>query len=120
MFWSVCRTNNCQYCQGHQEGKLLRAGQKEDEIAALDGDWSEFTSAQQAAFAFARTGATSRANSNSASSTHRFMTSSSLSGASRGRKSAAFRPRTFVRGSPGIGEPRTKVRGRLAGLLYSM
>jgi hypothetical protein len=54
LFWIVCRTNNCQYCQGHQEGKLLRAGQKEDEIAALDGDWSEFTPAQQAAFAFAR------------------------------------------------------------------
>lgn len=54
LFWIVCRANNCQYCQGHQEGKLLRAGQKEDEIAALDGDWSEFTPAQQAAFAFAR------------------------------------------------------------------
>ena len=54
LFWLVCRANNCQYCQGHQEGKLLRAGQKEDEIAALDGDWSEFTVAQQTAFAFAR------------------------------------------------------------------
>ena len=27
---------------------------KEEEIAALDGDWSEFTPAQRAAFAFAR------------------------------------------------------------------
>ncbi|VTR95032.1 carboxymuconolactone decarboxylase : Uncharacterized protein OS=Singulisphaera acidiphila (strain ATCC BAA-1392 / DSM 18658 / VKM B-2454 / MOB10) GN=Sinac_2543 PE=4 SV=1 [Gemmata massiliana] len=54
LFWIVCRTNNCQYCQGHQESKLLRAGQKEDEIAALDGDWKSFTEAQQAAFAFAR------------------------------------------------------------------
>ncbi len=54
LFWIVCRANNCQYCQGHQEGKLLRAGQKEDEIAALDGDWKEFTPAQQAAFAFTR------------------------------------------------------------------
>ena len=54
LFWIVCRANNCQYCQGHQEGKLLRAGQKEDEIAALDGDWSEFTAGQRAAFAFAR------------------------------------------------------------------
>ncbi len=54
LFWIVCRANNCQYCQGHQEGKLLRAGQKEDEIAALDGDWREFTAAQQTAFAFAR------------------------------------------------------------------
>lgn len=54
MFWIVCRTNNCQYCQGHQESKLLNAGQKDDAIAALDGDWSEFTPAQQTAFAFAR------------------------------------------------------------------
>jgi hypothetical protein len=54
LFWLVSRANNCQYCQGHQESKLLRAGQKEDQIAALDGDWSEFTAAQRAAFAFAR------------------------------------------------------------------
>jgi alkylhydroperoxidase family enzyme len=54
MFWIVCRTNNCQYCQGHQESKLLRAGQKEDAIAALDGDWAGFTPAERAAFAFAR------------------------------------------------------------------
>ncbi len=54
LFWIVSRTNNCQYCMGHQESKLLGAGLKEDEIAALDGDWSEFTPAQRAAFAFAR------------------------------------------------------------------
>jgi alkylhydroperoxidase family enzyme len=54
LFWVVCRTNNCQYCQGHQEWGLAGAGMKEDEIAALDGDWSEFTPAQQAALAFAR------------------------------------------------------------------
>lgn len=54
LFWLVCRANNCQYCQGHQESKLLRAGQTEDQIAALDGDWAEFTEAQRAAFAFAR------------------------------------------------------------------
>ena len=54
LFWLVCRANNCQYCQGHQESKLLRAGQKEDDIAALDGDWTVFPAAQQAAFAFAR------------------------------------------------------------------
>lgn len=54
LFWIVCRANNCQYCQGHQENKLLRAGQSEDQIAALDGDWAEFTPAQRAAFAFAR------------------------------------------------------------------
>jgi alkylhydroperoxidase family enzyme len=54
LFWIVSRTNNCQYCLGHQEGKLLAAGLKEDEIAALDGDWLEFTPAQRTAFAFAR------------------------------------------------------------------
>ncbi len=54
LFWIVSRTNNCQYCMGHQESKLLTAGLKEDEIAALDGDWSEFTPAQRDAFAFAR------------------------------------------------------------------
>ncbi|MBX9627455.1 MAG: carboxymuconolactone decarboxylase family protein [Gemmataceae bacterium] len=54
LFWIVCRANNCQYCQGHQEGKLLRDGQTEDQIAALDGDWAEFTPAKRAAFAYAR------------------------------------------------------------------
>jgi alkylhydroperoxidase family enzyme len=54
LFWIVSRTNNCQYCLGHQESKLLGAGLKEEEIAALDGDWSEFTPAQRSAFAFAR------------------------------------------------------------------
>ena len=54
LFWIVSRTNNCQYCLGHQESKLLGAGLKEEQIAALDGDWSEFTPAQRAAFAFAR------------------------------------------------------------------
>jgi alkylhydroperoxidase family enzyme len=54
LFWIVSRTNNCQYCLGHQESKLLAAGLKEDEIAALDGDWAGFTPAQRAAFAFVR------------------------------------------------------------------
>jgi alkylhydroperoxidase family enzyme len=54
LFWIVSRTNNCQYCLGHQEGKLLGAGMVEDEIACLDGDWSEFTPAEQAAFRLAR------------------------------------------------------------------
>ena len=54
LFWIVSRTNNCQYCLGHQESKLLAAGLNEETIAALDGDWSEFTPAQRSAFAFAR------------------------------------------------------------------
>lgn len=53
LFWLVSRANNCQYCQGHQESKLLRAGMKEDEIAALDSDWNAFGEAQKVAFAFA-------------------------------------------------------------------
>src|SRR5436190_1534753 len=54
LFWIVSRTNNCQYCLGHQESKLLAAGLKEDDIAALDGDWSDATPARRAAYAFAR------------------------------------------------------------------
>lgn len=54
LFWIVSRTNNCQYCLGHQESKLLGAGMTEDEIAALDGDWSQHTPPQQTAYAFAR------------------------------------------------------------------
>lgn len=54
LFWIVSRTNNCQYCLGHQESKLLGAGMTEDEIAALDGDWSQHTPAQRMAYAFAR------------------------------------------------------------------
>lgn len=54
LFWIVSRTNNCQYCLGHQESKLLGAGMTEDEIAALDGDWAEHTPAQRAAYTFAR------------------------------------------------------------------
>jgi alkylhydroperoxidase family enzyme len=54
LFWIVCRSNNCQYCLGHQESKLLNSGMTEDEIAALDGDWSEFTPRERSAYAFAR------------------------------------------------------------------
>jgi alkylhydroperoxidase family enzyme len=54
LFWIVSRTNNCQYCLGHQESKLLAAGMTEDQIAALDGDWGLYSPAEQAAFAFAR------------------------------------------------------------------
>ena len=54
LFWIVSRTNNCQYCIGHQESKLLGAGLSEDEIASLDGDWLRHTPAERAAFAFAR------------------------------------------------------------------
>jgi len=51
-FWIASRANNCTYCQGHQEVKLAADGVSEETIAALDGDWSEFTPAERAAFAF--------------------------------------------------------------------
>jgi hypothetical protein len=54
LFWIVSRTNNCQYCLGHQESKLLSAGMSEDEIASLDCNWQAFTPKEQAAFSFAR------------------------------------------------------------------
>ena len=54
LFWIVSRTNNCQYCLGHQEQKLSAAGLSEDRIAALDLEWDAFTPAEQAAYAWAR------------------------------------------------------------------
>jgi alkylhydroperoxidase family enzyme len=54
LFWIASRANNCQYCLGHQESKLLAAGMLEDQIAALDSDWSAFPPAEQAAFKLAR------------------------------------------------------------------
>ena len=54
LFWIVSRVNNCHYCLGHQENKLLSSGLTDDQIAALDGDWERFTPAEQAAFAFTR------------------------------------------------------------------
>jgi len=54
LFWIVSRANNCQYCLGHQEHKLLVAGMQENEIAALDSRWDEFPRSEQAAFGFTR------------------------------------------------------------------
>jgi alkylhydroperoxidase family enzyme len=54
LFWIVSRVNNCHYCIGHQESKLLGAGRSEDEIASLDGDWSEQPLEKQVAFRFAK------------------------------------------------------------------
>ncbi|MFM7056212.1 MAG: carboxymuconolactone decarboxylase family protein [Planctomycetota bacterium] len=55
VFWVVSRANDCQYCLGHQELKLRRAGMVEDQIAALDGSWDLQPPAERAAFAAART-----------------------------------------------------------------
>jgi alkylhydroperoxidase family enzyme len=54
LFWIASRANNCYYCLGHQEQKLAVAGVSDDEIAALDADWSRFTESEQAAFAFTK------------------------------------------------------------------
>lgn len=54
LFWIASRVNNCQYCLGHQESKLLAVGMNDDLIAALDLDWSKFPESEQAAFALAR------------------------------------------------------------------
>jgi AhpD family alkylhydroperoxidase len=53
LFWIVSRGNNCTYCLGHQESSLATRGVTDDQLAALDGDWSEFDEAKRAAFAFA-------------------------------------------------------------------
>lgn len=54
LFWISSRVNNCHYCLGHQESKLAADGLTEDQVAALDGDWSDQSPARQAAFAFTR------------------------------------------------------------------
>lgn len=54
LFWIVSRTNDCQYCLGHQELKLRRAGMTEDQIASLDSRWNAFPANEQAAMKFTR------------------------------------------------------------------
>ena len=53
-FWVVSRGNNCHYCLGHQELALRHAGYSEDQVAAIDSDWSQFEPRQQAALGYAR------------------------------------------------------------------
>jgi len=53
-FWVVCRGNNCHYCLGHQELGLASRGLSDDQIAALDVDWSQFNRREQLAFTLAR------------------------------------------------------------------
>ena len=54
LFWIASRVNNCQYCLGHQESKLLAVGMSDDDLANLDSDWSAFPENERAAFTFAR------------------------------------------------------------------
>lgn len=54
MFWIAARGNNCHYCLGHQEVKLSTAGMSDDQIAALDFEWTRYPAAEQAAFELTR------------------------------------------------------------------
>lgn len=54
LFWIAARVNNCQYCLGHQESKLLAVGMTEDQIAALDSDWEQFPENERVAFVLAK------------------------------------------------------------------
>jgi alkylhydroperoxidase family enzyme len=54
LFWITSRANNCYYCLGHQEYKLLGAGVGDDDIAILDGDWVAVSEKERAAFAFTK------------------------------------------------------------------
>jgi len=54
LFWIVSRTNNCQYCLGHQEQKPAAVGMTEEQLAALDFDWLRFTTTERAGLAYAR------------------------------------------------------------------
>jgi alkylhydroperoxidase family enzyme len=54
LFWIVSRTNDCQYCLGHQELKLRRVGMTDDQIASLDCKWTAFPEDEQAAMRLTR------------------------------------------------------------------
>jgi alkylhydroperoxidase family enzyme len=54
LFWITSRANNCYYCLGHQEYKLLGAGVTDDEIATLDGAWLAVPEKERVVFAFTK------------------------------------------------------------------
>lgn len=49
LFWIVSRANDCRYCLGHQEAKLLAAGESPERIAFLDSNWGAFSPEVQSA-----------------------------------------------------------------------
>jgi alkylhydroperoxidase family enzyme len=53
-FWIVSRGNNCHYCLGHQEHKLLAAGLSDDQIGSLDTDWKSLDPRLAAGVALSR------------------------------------------------------------------
>jgi hypothetical protein len=54
MRWVAAHANRCAYTEAYARADLLRAGVKDDEIGALDGDLSGLPEAERAALRFAR------------------------------------------------------------------
>ena len=54
MSWIVGRHDRAWYAVAEARRRLLDLGLSEDEIYALDGDWSNYTPAEQAQFTLAR------------------------------------------------------------------
>ncbi len=52
--WVAAHANHCEYSEAFARADLLRAGLKEEEIAALDGDLAGLPEAERAALRFAR------------------------------------------------------------------
>jgi hypothetical protein len=52
--WIVARQDRAWYAAGLARQRLLELGQTDDQIFQLDGDWSEFTSAERSLFTVAR------------------------------------------------------------------
>lgn len=52
--WIVARQDRAWYAAGEAQRRLRALGQSDDQVYALDGDWSEFTPAERAVFTVAR------------------------------------------------------------------
>jgi hypothetical protein len=52
--WIVARQDQAWYALGEAKRRLTSLGQSEDQIFALDGDWSEFTPTDRSLFTVAR------------------------------------------------------------------
>lgn len=52
--WIIARQDRAWYAVGEAKARLLKLGQTEDQIYALDGDWKEFTTADRSLFTVAR------------------------------------------------------------------
>jgi alkylhydroperoxidase family enzyme len=52
--WIAARQDRAWYALGRARRQLADLGASDDEVFALDGDWSQFSPAEQAAFGFAK------------------------------------------------------------------